>query len=139
MMPTKWTELKNERARKPAVPAGYARARNAYRLAERVRLLREARGMSQLELAQRMGTTQSAIARLEAGGTYPNFQTLERVGGALRAELVVEFRDVGSGPTAPLATAVATGVRRVVRARSRSFGKRSVRMRAKAKKVAKKR
>jgi transcriptional regulator with XRE-family HTH domain len=139
MMPSKWTELKNERARKPAVQAGYGRARNAYRLAERVRLLREASGMSQLELAQRMGTTQSAIARLEAGGTYPNFQTLERVGGALRAELVVEFREAASAPPASLATVVATRVRRVVRARSRAFGKGSIGTRAKAKKVAKKR
>ena len=135
-MPTKWTELKNERAREPAVQAGYSRARSAYRLAERVRLLREARGMSQGELAQRMGTTQSAIARLEAGGTYPNFQTLERVGGALRAELVVEFRD--AAPPA-LATTVANRVRRVVGARSRTFGKRALGTRAKVKQVSKKR
>jgi len=138
-VPTKWTELKNKRARKPAVQAGYARARNAYRLAERVRLLREARGMSQLELAQRMGTTQSAIARLEAGGTYPNFQTLERVGGALRAELVVDFRDVVSGPSASLVTAVATRVRRGVKPRSRALGRGGIRMGATAKKVAKRR
>ena len=136
-MPTKWTELKNERARKPAVQAGYSRARSAYRLAERVRLLREARGMSQGELAQRMGTTQSAIARLEAGGTYPNFQTLERVGGALRAELVVEFRD--AAPPVTRASAAANRVRRVVGARSRTFGKRALGTRAKMKRVSKKR
>jgi len=138
-MPTKWTDLKNERARKPAVQAGYSRARNAYRLAERVRILREARGMSQGELAERMGTTQSAIARLEAGGTYPNFQTLERVGGALRAELVVEFRDVAPAPQTHLAIAVATRVRRAVRGRGRAFGKPAVGTRVKAKKVSKKR
>ena len=66
MMPSKWVEVKADRARRPSVQAGYMRARSAYRLAERVRLLREARGVSQGDLAQLMGTTQSAVARLEA-------------------------------------------------------------------------
>lgn len=48
-------------------------------------LIREARrraGLTQLELAARLGTTQSAIARLERGASEPSF---ERVVGALRA------------------------------------------------------
>jgi transcriptional regulator with XRE-family HTH domain len=48
-------------------------------------LIREARrraGVTQRELAARLGTTQSAIARIERGGTEPSF---ERVGEALRA------------------------------------------------------
>lgn len=138
-MPSKWAEVKEERARKPAVQAGYTRARNAYRLAGRVRLLREARGMSQGDLAQRMGTTQSAIARLEAGGSYPNLQTLERVGRALHAELVVEFRDVSHAPQESLLTGAATLVARAVKARSRGFGRRAVGRRAKAKSTSKRR
>jgi len=138
-MPSKWAELKAERVRKPSVQAGYIRARSAYRLAERVRLLREARGMSQGDLAERMGTTQSAIARLEAGGTYPNFQTLERVGHALRAELVVEFKDVSLAPQKSLLAGAATQLARVVRVRSRGFGRRAIRRRAKAKRTSKQR
>jgi len=138
-MPSKWAELKAERARKPSAQAGYIRARSAYRLAERVRLLREARGMSQGDLAERMGTTQSAIARLEAGGTYPNFQTLERVGRALRAELVVEFKDVSLAPQKSLLTGAATRLARVVRVRSRGFGRRAVGRRAKVKRTSKQR
>ena len=138
-MPSKWAELKAERARKPSAQAGYIRARSAYRLAERVRLLREARGMSQGDLAERMGTTQSAIARLEAGGTYPNFQTLERVGHALRAELVVEFKDVSLAPQKSLLAGAATQLARVVRVRSRGFGRRAIRRRAKAKRTSKQR
>ncbi len=136
-MPTKWTDVKAERIRKPSVQVGYIRARNAYRLAERVRLLREARGISQGDLAQRMGTTQSAIARLEAGGTYPNFQTLERVGLALRAELFVEFRDSLRAPQKSVLSEAATGVARVVRARGRALGRRTVATRAKAKRTSK--
>ena len=48
-------------------------------------LIREARrraGLTQVELAARLGTTQSAIARLERGATEPSF---ERVFDALRA------------------------------------------------------
>jgi transcriptional regulator with XRE-family HTH domain len=49
------------------------------------RLIREGRrraGLTQAELARRVGTTQSAIARLERGRTEPS---LERVGQLLRA------------------------------------------------------
>lgn len=48
-------------------------------------LIREARrraGLTQRELAERLGTTQSAIARLERGGTEPSY---ERVDEAVRA------------------------------------------------------
>jgi len=48
-------------------------------------LIREARrraGLTQRELAERLATTQSAIARLERGGTEPSY---ERVVEAVRA------------------------------------------------------
>jgi transcriptional regulator with XRE-family HTH domain len=43
------------------------------------RLLRYARrraGLSQRELAERAGTTQSAVSRIESGGVTPRFDTL---------------------------------------------------------------
>jgi len=46
-------------------------------------------GLTQVELARRMGTTQSAIARMENGGTRPTLETLERVAGAVGQELAV--------------------------------------------------
>jgi transcriptional regulator with XRE-family HTH domain len=45
-------------------------------------LVREARrraGLSQRALAERAGTTQSAIARLENGGATPSFDTVRRL------------------------------------------------------------
>ena len=49
------------------------------------------RGLSQRELAELTGTTQSAIARLEAGGRPPRIDTLLRIANALDCELVVEL------------------------------------------------
>jgi transcriptional regulator with XRE-family HTH domain len=59
-----------------------------------VRDLREKRGLSQRELAERLGTTQSAVARLEAGNVSPSLPTLDKVAEALGVELVVSFVDL---------------------------------------------
>jgi ribosome-binding protein aMBF1 (putative translation factor) len=53
---------------------------------------RQARGMSQQELAILCGTTPSAIARLERGGRPPKLDTLMRIADALDAELLLEMR-----------------------------------------------
>ncbi|HMS72987.1 MAG TPA: helix-turn-helix transcriptional regulator [Baekduia sp.] len=53
---------------------------------------RTARGMSQTDLARLVGTTQSAIARLESGGRPPRIDTLLRIAEALDCELAVELR-----------------------------------------------
>jgi transcriptional regulator with XRE-family HTH domain len=53
---------------------------------------RQARGLSQKELAELVGTTQSAIARLESGGRPPRIDTLLRIANALDCELVVQLR-----------------------------------------------
>jgi ribosome-binding protein aMBF1 (putative translation factor) len=53
---------------------------------------RRARGLSQAELAGLVGTTQSAIARLESGGRPPRIDTLLRIANALDCELAVELR-----------------------------------------------
>lgn len=52
-------------------------------LAER----RRAAGLSQTEIAARMGTSQSAVARLEAGQGDIRLSTLRRYAGALGHEL----------------------------------------------------
>jgi len=54
-----------------------------------VHRLRTEAGLTQAELAERMGTTQSAIARMEGGGTRPTLETLEKLAGAVGGELVV--------------------------------------------------
>ena len=92
-----WAAIRREMLVDPEVQAGYEAARRAFELGDQVRGFREAQGISQAELAQRMGTSQSAIARLEAGGVDPKLETLERVSRALGVELVIEFRPRAGG------------------------------------------
>jgi transcriptional regulator with XRE-family HTH domain len=61
-------------------------------IAERVAERRAAWGISQRELAELCGTTQSAIARVERGARPPRIDTLARIAAALDCELVVELR-----------------------------------------------
>ena len=60
-------------------------------IAEKVSERRNAKGMSQRELAELVGTTQSAIARLERGGRPPRIDTLLKIAEALECELIVEL------------------------------------------------
>jgi transcriptional regulator with XRE-family HTH domain len=48
-------------------------------------------GLTQEQLAQRMNTTQSVIARLESGRTRPSTQTLERLATATGTHLRIFF------------------------------------------------
>jgi ribosome-binding protein aMBF1 (putative translation factor) len=70
----------------------YAAAALAIRVGEQIRDAREATGMSQRELATRMGTSQAAIARLEAGGVGATLTTLQRAASALNLDITVELR-----------------------------------------------
>jgi ribosome-binding protein aMBF1 (putative translation factor) len=77
MTPTSWSALKTKRLSAMTVTQRadyvrvYAEARLAAEVGERIREAREAAGLSQRELARRMGTSQAAIGRLEAGGVGP--------------------------------------------------------------------
>jgi len=91
-----WNELRAERLAEPEAQHAYWAAMRAFQIGEEVRRLRAERGLSQQELAQRMGVAQSVVARLEAGGVEPRLSTLDRVAQALGVELKVHFL---TGPT----------------------------------------
>jgi predicted transcriptional regulator len=54
---------------------------------------RRAAGLSQGEVAERMGTSQPAVARLEAGQVDARMSTLQRYAAAVGAELKLEVPD----------------------------------------------
>jgi HTH-type transcriptional regulator/antitoxin HipB len=86
-----WSELRAERLATLEASRAYCDAARAFQIGEEVRRLRMERGLSQQELAQRMGLPQSVIARLEAGGVEPRLSTLDRVAQALGVQLEVHF------------------------------------------------
>lgn len=87
-----WHELRRTRMATREAVVGYDRARRAYELAEQIRSLRTEAGLTQKELAERMGSSQSVVARLEGGGVFPTIETLERVAAALGAHLQIALR-----------------------------------------------
>ena len=65
----------------------YDAATLAGQLAELVYTLRTRAGLTQTELARRMGTTQSSIARIESGGSMPTLDMLSRLARATATTL----------------------------------------------------
>lgn len=61
-------------------------------IAAQVTAQRQALSLTQQELAELCGTTQSAIARIERGARPPRLDTLLRISSALDCELVVELK-----------------------------------------------
>lgn len=84
-----WNEMKEKRSLTATGQAAYEDEARITAFRELVYRLRTEAGLTQAELAERMGTTQSAIARTEGGGTRPNLETLEKLAAAVGAELVV--------------------------------------------------
>lgn len=48
-------------------------------------------GLSQAQLAKKLGTKQSAIARLEGWGSNPTVKQLQKIADALDAKLVIKI------------------------------------------------
>lgn len=87
---SRWQDVKTKR--RPASAETRAGVEHDLALGQLIHDLRTAAGLSQRQLAERMGTTQSVISRLEEGGGARNrLDTLARVATALDRHLVVTF------------------------------------------------
>jgi transcriptional regulator with XRE-family HTH domain len=91
---TRLAELKKKWMADPKFRKEYAAADEEFRIIEALIRARTEARLSQAELARRMGTTQSAVARMEGGSVSPSLSTLRRyaaaTGARLRLELVRE-------------------------------------------------
>ena len=100
---TKLTELKKRFMKAPEFRDEYAQIDEDYALIETLIRARTAANLTQVEVARRLGTTQSAIARLEGGRVSPSFATLRRYAKATGARLTVSLvRTDGLGVAAGL-------------------------------------
>ncbi|MEU4384045.1 helix-turn-helix transcriptional regulator [Promicromonospora sp. NPDC023805] len=97
MRTTSWRELQAESlaAMTPDERAEYdlagQEAELKLRLAELVYNARTGAGLSQTELARRVGTSQSVISSIENGAQVPTVPTLFRIARALDQDLRVEI------------------------------------------------
>jgi ribosome-binding protein aMBF1 (putative translation factor) len=80
-------EIKKRLLANPAVKAEYDRLGPEFEIAAELLRARRRAGLSQAELAARMGTSQSAIARLESGRTLPSAKTLLRFAEATGSKI----------------------------------------------------
>lgn len=84
-------KLKAEWMKDPAFRAEYDKLKPEFEL---IRALLEARakaGLTQAEVAKRMGTTQSVVARIESGRAAPNLKTLDRYARAVGRRIAVKL------------------------------------------------
>jgi transcriptional regulator with XRE-family HTH domain len=84
-----------------AYRAECARLEPFERVARQVMLLRAQHGLTQRQLAKRVGTSHSQISRIESGQHKANLETLRRIAEAFELDLVTAFepRSHASGAT----------------------------------------
>jgi DNA-binding XRE family transcriptional regulator len=73
------------------VRAAYDALAEEFDLAHELIAARSRAGLTQDELAKRMGTTQSAIARLESGARMPSVTTLLKFAQATRSRPIIKL------------------------------------------------
>jgi len=85
----------------PAFPRLVAAAARRRDLVRELVALRASQGLSQMAVAERMGTSQPVVARLEAGDLDSRISTLERYADAVGVELEMRLteREVGGFST----------------------------------------
>ena len=80
--------LKQELLGDPETRAAYEAMADEFAIVRELIAARARAGLSQTEVAQRMGTTQSAVARMESGKRLPSLRTVECFAQAVGGHLV---------------------------------------------------
>jgi transcriptional regulator with XRE-family HTH domain len=88
-------DLHREWMKRPGYAKAHAELEDQYALASTLIGARAAAGLTQEELAKRMNTTQTVIARLESGRVMPSTRTLERFARATGHRLRISFEPLG--------------------------------------------
>jgi len=84
--------FKKKALKKPAVKREYAALESEFALASELIGARTKANLSQAQVAHRMGTSQSAVARMESGRVLPSTTSLLKYAKAVRMELKIVLR-----------------------------------------------
>jgi transcriptional regulator with XRE-family HTH domain len=84
-------DLHKKWMKEPKYRKAYEALEEEFVLASAVIDVRNRAGLTQEDLARRMGTTQPAVARLESGRSKPSMRTLERLADATGSRLLISF------------------------------------------------
>lgn len=79
--------------REPGYAARFSRESAAFRVGVQLQVAREQAGMTQQQVAERMGTKKSAISRLENNAGDVRLSTLQRYAEAVGCRLVVQVAE----------------------------------------------
>jgi ribosome-binding protein aMBF1 (putative translation factor) len=90
-MMTRLATLKKKWMRDPEFRKAYRQADGEYAVVEALIRARTKAKMSQTDLARKLGTTQSAVARLEGGRVSPTVATLRRYAEATGSKLEINL------------------------------------------------
>src|SRR5271155_4878271 len=77
--------------KEPKYKKAYDALEDEFVLASAVMDVRNRAGLTQEELARKMGTTQPVVARLESGRSRPSMRTLQRLAEATGSRLLISF------------------------------------------------
>ena len=96
MSPIPATVVFKEWMKDPEYRAEYERTQPAFDLMKALIGARVRSGLTQEQISERMGTTQSAVARLEGWTANPSVKTLRKYAEATGTRLVISFEPVDS-------------------------------------------
>ena len=91
---TKVSELHKRWGKNAKYAAAYAALGQEFQIARALIEARTRAGLSQTELARRMKTSQSYVARIEGGSVRPSTAALERLAKATGSSLRITFEPV---------------------------------------------
>lgn len=87
-----WKTVKKELLQNSKVAKEYKRLKPQYELISQLIEVRTKNGLTQEQLARKIGTKQSAIARLESGNSNPSVGFLDKLARATGSRLIIQVK-----------------------------------------------
>lgn len=88
---SKWEDLEKQLLADPEVKKEYDKLAPRYALISQLISVRIKKGLTQKEVAEKLGTKQSAVARLESGSVNPTLGLLQKFAQVMGYKLTVHL------------------------------------------------